>query len=96
MAETQSGSVHKSPMRRKPHARKRKNSLVDDLDFLARIRLRVIDPDLKHREALLQLFSTGSGAIPGDKFGFESAVHLKRVTRGGQFRVGSNHFIPIV
>ena len=39
-----------------PHARKRKNSAkarAEDLDFLARIRLRVIDPDLKHGKTLL-------------------------------------------
>ncbi|MBR1160606.1 hypothetical protein [Bradyrhizobium elkanii] len=96
MAKTQSGSVHESPVRRKPHARKRMNSPVEDLDFLARMRLRVIDPDLKHWETLLQLFSTCPGAVSGCKFGFEPAIHFKRVTRGRQFTGGSNHFIPIV
>ncbi|WP_198028199.1 hypothetical protein [Bradyrhizobium sp. WSM1743] len=53
MAETQSGSVHESPVRRKPHARKRKKSPIEDLDFLARMRLRVIDPDLKQGKTFL-------------------------------------------
>jgi hypothetical protein len=53
-AETQSGSVHESPMRRKPHARKRKTLRLKsgNLDFLARMRLRVVDPDLKHGKTL--------------------------------------------
>lgn len=99
MAETQSGSVYESPMRRKPHARQRKDPLrfeSDDLDFLARIRLRVVDPDLKHWKTLLQFFATCPGAVSGCKFGFEPAVHFKRVTRGRQFTGGCNHFIPIV
>ena len=53
MAETQSGSVHESPVRRKPYARKRENQQSEDLNFLARIRLRVIDPDLKHGKTFL-------------------------------------------
>ena len=78
-AETQSGSVHESPVRRTPHARKRKNPRrleSEDLNFLARIRLRVIDPDLKHGKTLLWFYSTcpgvflvafGSGSANRDK-----------------------------
>src|SRR5215218_7273036 len=65
-----------------------------DLDFLARISLRVIDPDLKHGKTLLELFSTWPGTVSGSKFGFESAVYFKRETRGRQFTVGCNHFFP--
>lgn len=83
-------------MRQKPHARKRKIRQPEDLDFLARIRLRVVDPDLKHWKTFLWLFSTCSGAVSSCKFGFESAAHFKRVTRGWQFTGGCNHFIPIV
>jgi len=96
MAETQSGSVHESPVRRKPHARKRENQQSEDLNFLALMRLRVIDPDLKHGKTPLEFFSTCPGAVSGCKFGFEPAIHLKRVTRGRQFTGSCNHFIPIV
>ena len=68
----------------------------EELDFLARIRLRVIDPDLKHGKTFLELFSTCPGAVSGCKFGLQSAVHFKRVTRGRQFTGSSNHIIPIV
>lgn len=53
MAETPRGSVYESPLRHWPHARKRKKPPMLELDFLARIRLRVIDPDLKHGKTLL-------------------------------------------
>jgi hypothetical protein len=72
-----SGSVLESPVRRKPHAHEQKNPLrleSEDLDFLARVRLRVIDPDLKHGKALLQLFSTRPCAGSGCKFGLPSGV----------------------
>lgn len=67
-----------------------------DLDFLARIRLRVIDPDLKHGKTLLQFFATCPGAVSGCKFGFEPAVYFKGITRGRQFTGGCNHFSPIM
>jgi hypothetical protein len=53
-------------MRWKPHARKRKDPLrfeSEYLNFLARIRLRIVDSNLKHWETLLQLFSTCPGAV---------------------------------
>ena len=42
-------------MRWKPHARNKEPPRLEseDLDFLARIRLRVIDPDLKHGKTFL-------------------------------------------
>jgi len=44
-----------SMMRWKPHARNKEPPRLEseDLDFLARIRLRVIDPDLKHGKTFL-------------------------------------------
>ena len=76
-------------MRRKPHAHKQIRLDSQDLDFLASIRLRVIDPDLKHGKTFLQFFSTCPGPVFGCKFGFESAVHFKGVTRGRQFTVAA-------
>jgi hypothetical protein len=72
-AETPRGSVHESPVRRQPHAHKRRSSedlSSGNLDFFASVCPRVIDPDLKHWKTLLQFFSTGPGAFPGGKFGF--------------------------
>ncbi|BAC46870.1 bll1605 [Bradyrhizobium diazoefficiens USDA 110] len=95
-AETQGSSVHESPVRRKPHTRIGKIRQSADLDVLARLRLRVIDPDLKHGKALLEFFSACPGAVSGCKFGLESAIHFKCVTRGRQFTGCCKHFIPIV
>jgi hypothetical protein len=98
MAETQSGSVQESPMRWKPHARKRKDPLrfeSEYLNFLTRIRLRIVDSNLKHWETLLQLFSTCPGAVPSGKLGFQSAIHFKRVAGSWQFTGGCNHVVPI-
>ena len=56
MAETQRGSIRESPMRRsrtRASARTPPSLQSEDLDFLARIRLRVIDADLKHGKTLL-------------------------------------------
>lgn len=98
-AETRQRLGSREPGPRLADAHKQKNPLTlesEDLDFLARIGLRVIDPDLKHGKTLLEFFSTCPCAILGCKFGFQSAIHFERVTRGRQFTIGCNHFIPIV
>ncbi len=80
-------------------AQKQKDPLrleSEDLDFLARIRLHVIDPDLKHEKTLLEFFSTCPGTVSGSKFGFEAAVYFKRVTGSRQFTGGCNNFFPFV
>ena len=81
MAETPCGSVHESPVRPLPHAPKRKSNEDQVQGIWASSRNfcpRVIDSNLKHWETLLQV--TCRGAVPGRKFGLQSAMHFKRVT----------------
>ncbi len=83
LAETLRGSVHESPVRRLPHARKKRfnRSLSSwKLDLLSSLCLRVINSDLERGKALLQLFRTRSGSVSGRKFGFQSAINFERVT----------------
>ena len=57
-------------------AKSRLHSSLGGPDFLPRIRLRVIDSDLKHGKAFLQLLSARPGTVPGGKFGFRPAIHF--------------------
>ena len=50
------------------------------LDFLASLCLRVIDPDSERGKPLLELFRAYFGTILGCKFGLESAIDFERIT----------------
>jgi hypothetical protein len=67
-------------------SRTRPNKIYEDAslrdpDFLPSVGLRVIDSDLNRRKTPLELFSTCPRAVAGRKFGLQSAIHFKRVTR---------------
>lgn len=95
-AETQSGSIHASPMRRSRTRATGRFHSWEELDFLARIGLRVIDPDLKHGKTLLEFLCAGLGAVSGRKFALLLTIHLKRETRSRRLCSGCNHLISIV
>jgi hypothetical protein len=62
-------------------ARASKNSRK--LDFFPCLCLRVINSDVKHGKALLELFRTRLGSVPGRKLGFQPAVNFEGVTEAG-------------
>ena len=80
-----SASRQPGPEGRRPSAREKgvMTMLVPDLrqlDVLASLCLCVIDSDLEHGKAFLQLFGARLGSVPGRKFGLESAVDFERIT----------------
>jgi hypothetical protein len=79
LAETPRGSVHESPVRHLPHARQRSLS-SRKLDFFPCLCLRVINSDAKPGKALLELFRTRLGSVPGRKLGFQPAINFEGVT----------------
>ena len=85
MAETLRGSVYESPVRRLPHAQKRRSSenlSSGNPHFLVSVCLRVIDLDLKHRKTLLQFFSTCSSTFPSGKFGLQASINWRIAEQG--------------
>ena len=47
------------------------------LDFVPRLRLRVIEANSERRETALQLAGTVLGTLSGIEFGFDSPVNFK-------------------